>query len=114
MSGSKQRRWVLQRLAVKLHRKKNLQGRLLRDKLKRARNKAGLTQAAAGEIIGQDQTFISKLESGARDVTFVEVEQLAAMYHQQLSFFRTIKVIEEKEPDLELSAARKILRIFPI
>jgi DNA-binding XRE family transcriptional regulator len=114
MKESKQRRWVLRRLALKLRRKRKLQGKSLRTKLKSAREQAWLTQAAAGEIIGQDQTFISKLESGVRDVTFVEVEQMAAMYQQPLSFFRTIEDIEEKEPNLELSAARRILRIYPI
>jgi ribosome-binding protein aMBF1 (putative translation factor) len=62
----------------------------LQNKLRAARQEAGLNQIEAGERVGQDQTFISKIESGTRQVKFVEVEQLAELYGRPLSFFATI------------------------
>jgi transcriptional regulator with XRE-family HTH domain len=55
--------------------------------LKQARLDNKLTQLQAGELLGQDQIFISKVESGKRQVEFIEVEQFAEMYKKQLSFF---------------------------
>jgi transcriptional regulator with XRE-family HTH domain len=63
---------------------------LLRRLLKQAREEAKLIQTKAGELLGQDQSFISKIESGKRQVEFVEVEQLARLYGKPLVFFATI------------------------
>jgi ribosome-binding protein aMBF1 (putative translation factor) len=62
----------------------------LRDKLKEAREHAGLDQRKAAALLGQDQSFISKIESGKRQVEFVEVEQFAEIYQKPLLFFATI------------------------
>jgi transcriptional regulator with XRE-family HTH domain len=62
---------------------------LLRKLLKQAREEAKLNQAEAGELLGQDQSFISKIESGRRQVEFIEVEQLARIYRKPLAFFAT-------------------------
>jgi ribosome-binding protein aMBF1 (putative translation factor) len=62
----------------------------LRAKLLAARTAAGLKQFEAGEALGRDQTFIAKIESGARAVSFVEVEQLARIYGKQLTDFSTM------------------------
>ncbi len=62
---------------------------LLRKFLKQAREEAKLKQSEAGELLGQDQSFISKIESGERQVEFVEVEQLAQIYRKPLAFFTT-------------------------
>ena len=63
---------------------------LLRKLLKQAREEAALNQAKAGELLGLDQSFISKIESGLRQLEFVEVEQLADIYGKPLSFFATV------------------------
>lgn len=65
------------------------QRHLLRKLLKQAREEAKLNQTEAGELLGQDQSFISKIESGKRYVEFVEVEQIAQLYGKQLAFFGT-------------------------
>ena len=61
----------------------------LRVKLKEAREHAGLDQRGAAALLGQGQSFISKIESGKRQVEFVEVEQFAEVYKKPLSFFST-------------------------
>jgi DNA-binding XRE family transcriptional regulator len=67
----------------------NRQRPLLRKLLKQARKEAKLNQSEAGERLGQDQSFISKIESGKRQVEFVEVEQIAQLYRKPLAFFAT-------------------------
>lgn len=39
------------------------------------------------------QMFISKIESGTRQVHFIEVEQFAQIYGKRLSFFSTLRRI---------------------
>jgi DNA-binding XRE family transcriptional regulator len=62
---------------------------MLRKLLKQAREDAELNQSEAGELLGQDQSFISKIESGKRKVEFVEVEHLAQIYRKPLAYFAT-------------------------
>jgi hypothetical protein len=61
----------------------------LRANLKEAREHVGLDQRKAAALLGQDQSFISKIESGKRQVEFVEVEHFAEIYKKPLSFFST-------------------------
>jgi hypothetical protein len=63
---------------------------LLRKLLKEARLDNKLNQKEAGKLLGQDQMFISKIESGKRQVEFVEVEHFAQIYGKRLSFFSTL------------------------
>jgi Helix-turn-helix len=65
----------------------------LRKLLKKARLDNKLSQRQAGELLGQDQMFISKIESGHRQVDFIEVEHLAQIYRKELSFFSTLRRI---------------------
>lgn len=62
---------------------------LLRQNLIAARIQAGLKQIEVADRLGQDQSFISKIESGKRQVEFVEVEHFAEIYKKPLSFFAT-------------------------
>jgi transcriptional regulator with XRE-family HTH domain len=55
--------------------------------LRHARESAHLTQAQVGQGFGRDQTFIAKLESGMRRISFVEAEKLSIIYGQRLSQF---------------------------
>jgi DNA-binding XRE family transcriptional regulator len=70
---------------------------LLRRLLKQAREEAKLNQTKAGELLGQNQSFISKIESGKRQVEFVEVEQLASLYGKPLAFFATVDRVKIRE-----------------
>jgi len=69
----------------------------LRKLLKQARRDSHLNQKQAAEQLGQDQSFISKIESGKRQVEFVEVEQFAQIYRKPIAFFDTLSRLQQKE-----------------
>ena len=50
--------------------------RVLRLILKQARLDRGLLQADLAPLLGQSQSFVSKYESGERNLTLIEVEQI--------------------------------------
>jgi transcriptional regulator with XRE-family HTH domain len=56
-------------------------------KLRQARLDAGLTQTQAGEMLGVDQTFISKCESGERRIDAIELQEFARIYRKPFSYF---------------------------
>lgn len=87
-----------------------LQRLLLQDLLKKARKGANLNQHQVAVEFGQDQSFISKIESGARQVEFVEVERLAEIYQQPLSFFDTLKRIREEQQQRRIRRRRTELK----
>lgn len=47
--------------------------------LRQARLKAGLTQSALAEAIGCNQSDISRIESGQRDITLERLKAIAAV-----------------------------------
>ena len=57
------------------------------EKLKKARNDAGLTQAEVGKKFDLDQTFVSKVESGQYRVDTVQLCKFAGIYKKSLDFF---------------------------
>jgi transcriptional regulator with XRE-family HTH domain len=61
--------------------------RQLLQKLKRARQRSGLTQAQVAAKMGQPQSFVSKCESGERRIDVLELERFAELYRQPLSLF---------------------------
>lgn len=63
--------------------------RAFRERLKRARLDAGLTQVDVAAKVGRPQTWVSKCELGERRVDFVELEDLADACGRPLTFFRT-------------------------
>lgn len=77
---------------------------LLRKLLKKARQDANLDQREAGELLGQDQSFISKVESGKRQLEFTEVEHLAHIYGKPLSFFEIMPRLKRKRETRRLPA----------
>jgi transcriptional regulator with XRE-family HTH domain len=83
-----------------LDKKNKCQNDLIRIRLKWARTKAGMTQTEAASQLGRDQTFLTRIESGSREVTFAELEQLAKIYGKPLSFFETIAEVERRHPGL--------------
>jgi DNA-binding XRE family transcriptional regulator len=54
--------------------------RLLGRRLAALREKAGLTQLAAARALSAPQSAIAKLESGRRQLRFLEAVRLAALY----------------------------------
>jgi transcriptional regulator with XRE-family HTH domain len=65
---------------------------LLCEKLRDARRLSQLTQAEVAHRFGRDQTFISKIESGIREVSFVEVERLIRIYNIDLGNFWDVRL----------------------
>jgi len=61
--------------------------REFRDRLKRARTEAGLTQCEVCTKMGKSSSFISKCELGERRLDYVELQKLAQIYRKPVSFF---------------------------
>lgn len=57
------------------------------ERLRRAREEAGLTQADVARALGRPQSFVSKCESGERRVDAVELEDFARLYGQPCEYF---------------------------
>ncbi len=57
------------------------------ERLKLARENAGLTQVQAAKALKLPQSFVSKCESGERRVDVVELERFAKLYKKTLPFF---------------------------
>jgi transcriptional regulator with XRE-family HTH domain len=57
------------------------------EKLRIAREQAGLTQVAVARKLARPQSFISKCESGERRVDVVELQEFARLYDKPISFF---------------------------
>ncbi len=57
------------------------------EKLKMMREKAGLKQVKIAEYLGVTQTFISKVETGERNLTVDQLESLANLYGYSLAAF---------------------------
>ena len=61
------------------------------QKLREARQQAGLTQVQVAKALGKPQTFVSKCELGERRLDLVEVEDFAAVYGVTLASFSTLE-----------------------
>ena len=57
------------------------------QKLREARQDAGLTQEEVARRLGKPQSFVSKCESGERRVDAVELTRFAKLYQRDISFF---------------------------
>ena len=69
--------------------------REFRDRLKRARAEAGLTQREVSATMGKSASFISKCELGERRLDYVELQKLAKIYRKPVSFFNPPPGIED-------------------
>lgn len=63
--------------------------RVFLDRLRLAREEAGLTQADLARAVRRSQTWISKCELGERRVDVVELEDLAEALGKPLDWFAT-------------------------
>lgn len=57
------------------------------EKLKSMREQAGLRQGQIAEFLGVTQTYISKVETGERNLTVDQLENLVNLYGYSLSMF---------------------------
>jgi len=56
-------------------------------KLKNARERASLSQLEAAKKVGKTQSYISKVESGQRQIDIVELKKFAQVYKKDLKEF---------------------------
>jgi transcriptional regulator with XRE-family HTH domain len=57
------------------------------EKLKQAREDAGLTQAQAAGQLGKPQSYVSKVERAERRIDPPELARFAAVYGQEIGWF---------------------------
>lgn len=57
------------------------------EKLKAMREQAGLRQDQIAEFLGVTQTYLSKVETGERNLTVDQLENLVNLYGYSLSMF---------------------------
>lgn len=57
------------------------------EKLKKAREGAGLDQTEVARKLKKSQSYISKIESGQRRINLIQLRELADVYKKDLAFF---------------------------
>ncbi len=62
----------------------------INEKLKMLREQSGLRQGQIAEYLGVTQTFISKVESGERNLSVDQLESLVNLYGYSLSEFENL------------------------
>lgn len=55
--------------------------------LKKAREKAGLSQQQVAKILDTTQSYISKIESGQRKLDVIQLKKLAKIYKKDINYF---------------------------
>ena len=58
-----------------------------RERLRRARLDARMSQAQLASLLGKPQSFVSKVESGERRLDFVELQMLVHILGKPISYF---------------------------
>ena len=77
----------------------------LAERLRIAREYVGLTQGAVATVLDIPRSAVSAMESGKRRITFLELQQLAHLYRQPLSYFSDQEQQEGHLPADDLSRA---------
>lgn len=57
------------------------------EKLKTAREEAGLDQEQAAKLLNKTQSYISKIESGQRRIDIIQLKTFAKIYNKDINFF---------------------------
>ena len=65
------------------------------QRLREAREQAGLTQVEVAKKLNQPQSYISRCESGERRVDVVELTDFATIYKKSLDYFVDFKLENE-------------------
>ena len=60
---------------------------LLADRLKTARERAGLTQMQVALLLQRSQSYITKCETGEKRIDVIELLVFATLYQHDLAFF---------------------------
>ena len=58
--------------------------KILVERLRQAREDAGLDQNQAAQKLGTTQSYISKLESGQRRIDVIQLKELARVYKKKI------------------------------
>ena len=72
---------------AKLSPLRSAQYRRFLERLRSAREEAGLTQQAVARRLRKPHSFVSKCELGERRVDFVELVAFARLYGKELEYF---------------------------
>jgi transcriptional regulator with XRE-family HTH domain len=64
-----------------------LEYRRFLERLRAAREEAGLTQAETASKLGVDQSWVSKVERGVRRLDVIELCRFARLYKKSARFF---------------------------
>jgi transcriptional regulator with XRE-family HTH domain len=59
----------------------------MRERLREAREAAGMTQEKVAKELGKPQSFVSKVETGERRIDPTELEKFARLYGKPITFF---------------------------
>ena len=57
------------------------------ERLRKAREEAGLTQVQVAKKLGRPQSHVSNIESGQQRVDVVELKRFAVMYKKDINYF---------------------------
>lgn len=57
------------------------------ERLKKARQEAGLTQVQVAKKLGRPQSHVSNVEAGQQRVDVIELQRFAKMYKKEISYF---------------------------
>lgn len=61
---------------MSISRNRRQDNKILRDFLRKLRVEAGYSQVELGKLLGRDQTFVSKYETGERRLGMLEIKDL--------------------------------------
>jgi transcriptional regulator with XRE-family HTH domain len=61
--------------------------KILVERLKKAREDAGMNQLDVAKMLKKSQSYISKIESGQRRVDVIQLKNLASIYKKDINFF---------------------------
>ena len=57
------------------------------EKLRKARQEAGLDQGQVAKLLGKTQSHISKVEAGQRRIDIVALKEFARIYKKPIDYF---------------------------
>lgn len=57
------------------------------ERLRKARQEAGLTQVQVAKKLKRPQSYISNVESGQQRVDVIELQKFAKMYNKDMNYF---------------------------
>jgi transcriptional regulator with XRE-family HTH domain len=83
------------------------------DRLRAARELAGLSQAQVAKMLSLHRPSISEMEAGRRKVSAEELTELAGIYNVSLSWLAGGEPDEEKLSDKVKLAARELAKLKP-